>query len=135
MFRELKNVTQHSDTDGYRRWFWDDGYDLIVWYSDAGTIRGFQLCYDTQGRERAFTWHEGGAVIHSGVDSGEGSPLTNRSPVLVPNRQAAVLRVLAEFMERCERLERPLFELVTAKLSAFDARAMLCSSPGIPLEK
>lgn len=49
MLVELKDVRQIPN-DGFRRWFTDEDFDLIVWYEDD-KITGFQLCYDKKEME------------------------------------------------------------------------------------
>ena len=51
--------------EGFRRWFTDEYFDLIAWYETPAAkdarpgamkeLKGFQLCYDKTGRERALT--------------------------------------------------------------------------------
>jgi len=55
MLTEIRNARQ-VEGEGFRRWFTDDYFDLIVWYGDQNAMIGFQLCYDKQGKERALTW-------------------------------------------------------------------------------
>lgn len=81
MLREIPNVRQVPG-EGKRRWFTDLYFDLIVWYSDDGTISGFQLCYDKQEHERAFTWRKGHQCIHEAIDSGEQPGHSKMSPIL-----------------------------------------------------
>ncbi|HEX4048122.1 MAG TPA: hypothetical protein VH309_09830 [Elusimicrobiota bacterium] len=119
MLREFKKVSQPRETPGYRRWFSDEDMELIVWYSPAGAIRGFQLCYDRNGRERAFTWHVDAGMVHTAVDEGEDSPLRNDAPILVPDGVPRTDRVLADFKRRSRGLEPALVSLVTDRLEAF----------------
>jgi hypothetical protein len=119
MLHEFKSVAQQPRTPGYRRWFSDAAMELIVWYSPDGTIRGFQLCYDRDGRERAFTWHVEAGMVHTAVDEGDSSPLRNDSPILVPDRTPLTVQVLEQFKERANDLDPALVALVTQKLEAF----------------
>lgn len=119
MLEEFKSVSQQPETPGYRRWFSDAVMDLIVWYSPAGAIRGFQLCYDRDGRERAYTWHVDAGIAHTAVDDGEGSPLRNDAPILLPSRAPCTESVLEQFRERSARLEPALTALVTRKLEEY----------------
>jgi hypothetical protein len=85
MLKELKSVTQHEG--GFRRLFEDDFFDLFIWYESPQLQQemiGFQLCYDKWGRERALTWRKRTGFTHSWIDTGEDSPETNRTPILVP---------------------------------------------------
>ena len=119
MLEEFKKVSQQTETPGYRRWFSDDEMELIVWYSPGGAVRGFQLCYDRGGRERAFTWHVEAGMVHTAVDEGDDSPLRNDSPILVPDGVPRTERALAQFKERASGLEPELVALVTGKLEEF----------------
>ena len=46
-------ATRQSTREPRRRWFSDDDFDLVVWFSDSGVIVGFELCYDRSRVERA----------------------------------------------------------------------------------
>lgn len=70
MLRELRHVRQIQG-EGIRRCFRDPYFELIVWYDDEESLIGFQLCYDRQGRERAFTWWKDHGFRHDRVDDGD----------------------------------------------------------------
>ena len=38
-----------------RRWFEDDGMELVVWYDATGAVDGFQILYDRDDSEHALT--------------------------------------------------------------------------------
>ena len=119
MLEEFKRVAQQPETPGYRRWFSDAVMELIVWYSPAGAVRGFQLCYDRDGRERAFTWHVDAGMAHTAIDGGEDSPLRNDAPILVPDGAPRTELVVEQFQERSARLDPALAALVTRKLEEY----------------
>lgn len=119
MLEEFKSVAQQPETPGYRRWFSDAVLELIVWYSPAGAVRGFQLCYDRDGRERAFTWHVDAGMAHTAVDDGEDSPLRNDSPILVPDGVPRTDWALEQFEARSARLDPALASLVARKLDEY----------------
>ena len=73
MLTETKNVRQ-IDGEPRRRWFWNDYFDIIVWFSDDNEIIGFQLCYDKSKRQRVLTWNKGTGYSHDKIDDGEGDP-------------------------------------------------------------
>lgn len=100
MLEEFKTAARQPETPGYRRRFSDAVMELIVWYSPAGVVRGFQLCYDRDGTERAFTWHVDAGMAH-----------TDAAP--------RAKQVLAQFRERSARLEPGLAELVERKLGEY----------------
>jgi len=119
MLSELKRVPQVRRASGYRRWFADDELDLIVWYTEAGEINGFQLCYDLNGRERAFTWKQDVGLTHAAVDIGDDSPLADRAPMLVPEPVAPVEKVVSQFNTRAEALDDELAAFVSTTISSF----------------
>ena len=74
---ENKDVRQRPG-EGYRRWFLNNYFDIIVWYEKKdGDIKGFQICYEKNGREKAFTWEPKAVSSHyvstSGFDKSESS--------------------------------------------------------------
>lgn len=123
MLREFTHVRQIPD-EGFRRLFTDENFDLFVWYEDASERRilGFQLCYDKRGRQKALTWYARGGYLHAAVDDGEGSPLKNRTPVLVDGEGFPKERVAREFREAGKNLEPVLLELVETRIEGFPVR-------------
>lgn len=84
--------------DGLRRWFYDDDFDLFVWYNPNGSIHGFQLSYDKTGDEKSLTWFRNRGISHHAVDGGEQNPGRNRSPILIAeDGRAAMPRILDAF--------------------------------------
>jgi len=81
MLVEVHNVRQIPG-EGFRRWFSDDYFDLIVWHDDVGLMSGFQLCYDKTGYERVLTWRRGHGYAHDRIDDGETPGEPKRTPIL-----------------------------------------------------
>ena len=104
-----------------RKWMSDDYFDLIVWYeSPSGArIKGFQLCYDKAGDERALTWIEGRGFLHCSIDAGDDKPTANRTPLLVAAGPFPKDKVVDEFGRRSAGLCAEVRELVGAKLREF----------------
>ncbi|MFO0619681.1 MAG: hypothetical protein U0414_44265 [Polyangiaceae bacterium] len=117
MFHEIQDVPQHPDSEGRRRWFRDAGWDLIVWYDASDQIRGFQLCYDTEGAEHALTWHRGERVTHQRVDSGEDAPRPHGAPVLLPGLVKAPEGIFARFSARAAGLDREILATLSGQLA------------------
>lgn len=120
MLREFTNVRQIPD-DGYRRWFTDEEFDLFVWYEDKEMqeVVGFQLCYNKRGDQKALTWYRDRGYLHTAIDDGEGSPLKNRTPILVADGVFPKDRVVDLFRKAAKNIEHGLFELVETKLAAY----------------
>ncbi|MFI5347020.1 MAG: hypothetical protein ACHQ51_11665 [Elusimicrobiota bacterium] len=121
MLVEYKNVYQPPGNDGYRRWFSNkDDIELIIWFSMAGEIRGFQICYEHD--SRAFTWHQDYGFSHSGIHSG-GGMLGTASPILSGSIPGSTDELAARFVETAEGLETGLLRHVQNKMNEFARRA------------
>jgi hypothetical protein len=113
---EIRNVKQERG-GGRRRWFESDGLDLVVWYA-KDALTGFQLCYDFGDGEQAVTWRPGWGFTHSIVDSGEESPLKNKTPILrLLDGAPPWTKIARWFDEQSASLEPALRELVHNKLA------------------
>ena len=119
VLKEIRNVRQEP-TAGRRRWFDDDviPLELIVWYSDAGAVDGFQICYILGSGEHALTWRPAVGFAHNAVDSGSEGPFSNRTPILVADGSVPWAEVTKRFEECGASLEPPLRELVSLRLNS-----------------
>ena len=121
MLHEIREVAQERNTGARRRWFQDDGMELIVWYRPDGSVEGFQLCYQADDqRERALTWRGRHGFSHARVDSGDTRPDKNLTPILVADGAVPWEQVRTEFNQRAGELEPAVRGLV---LEAFATRA------------
>jgi hypothetical protein len=82
MLSEIRNARQ-VEGEGFRRWFTDDYFDLIVWYGNDRRLIGFQLCYDKRERERALTWTLEHGFQHNRIDSGEVPGHSKMTPIII----------------------------------------------------
>ena len=120
MLYEL-NVTQ-KDGDSYRRWFMDDYFELITWYSaDKTTIKGFQLCYDRNHDEHAVTWMNNG-FKHDKVDDGKKPFKHAGSPILVDDGIFPVKQILNKFKKACEKIDYQVANFVIEKLNTYPTK-------------
>ncbi len=116
MLREIYNPKQYSG-EGFRRWFTDDYFDLIVWYkNDRKTIDGFQLCYDKEHKERALTWRSSGSYVHTGVDDGEIYGGYKMSPVLVSDGSFDKDRIAERFLRASDGIDKDIVSIVHQRL-------------------
>jgi hypothetical protein len=116
VLREYKDLKQEAGP-GSRRWFESDGLDLVVWLDAAGVLTGFQLCYDFGRGEHALTWRRESGCAHHRVDGGDASPLSNQSPVLVPDGLIPWGELGLLFDQRSATLEPGLREAVRRVLA------------------
>ena len=112
MLTENRHVRQ--EPGHRRRWFEDDGLELIVWLDAQDGVEGFQLCHSGQ----ALTWRRGQGFTHARVDEGDETPLKNLAPVLVPNGAVPWAGVTEKFRACSGTLEARLRGLILERLSA-----------------
>ena len=118
MLVEFQGVKQEKGAATHRRWFQDDGMDLIVWYDAANQPEGYQICYQGEDqRERALTWRTGQGFTHARVDAGDTRPDKNLTPILVKDGTVPWARVQADFSERAAGLDPTVRDWVLATLS------------------
>ncbi|MBN1898885.1 MAG: hypothetical protein JW827_08920 [Spirochaetes bacterium] len=121
MLKELKYISQIPD-QGFRKWFEDDFFDLVVWYhskQSSNTIEGFQLCYDKPNNEHAFTWFRKHGYMHNRIDDGEIVGSYKMTPVLVSDGVVPIKKIIAEFDKRSQNMDKKVRQLVMKKLKEF----------------
>ena len=114
MLKEFQKVRQEPGAAGRRRWFEDEGLELIVWYGADQKPEGFQLCYaGPDRRERALTWRSATGFSHARVDAGDTRPDKNLTPVLEPDGAVPWAQVQELFAARSTDLEPAMRALVS----------------------
>jgi hypothetical protein len=118
MLTEIPNARQ-VEGEGFRRWFTDDYFDLIVWYEEKNALVGFQLCYDKLGRERALTWTHAHGFQHNRIDAGEvpGSP--KMTPIVVADGEFNRDPVAERFRAASAGMERSIAGFVYETLKRY----------------
>lgn len=113
MLREIKDVRQIPE-EGFRRWFRDDEFDLIVFYPspDSQDILAFQLCYRKDGQERVLTWRRRGGHSHNRIDDGEVTFHNKMTPILVADGVFHKDEVLNRFRSSAQQLDRTLLSFI-----------------------
>jgi hypothetical protein len=111
MLTEIQRVRQ-IDGEGFRRWFTDPSFDLIVWYDERGGCIGFQLCYDKLRGERSFTWREGHGSQLDRVDDGSTAGHVRASPVMVSSAELPGESVIERFLEESTQVDGDIVLLV-----------------------
>ncbi|MFC1462854.1 hypothetical protein ACFLQU_04530 [Verrucomicrobiota bacterium] len=94
-----------------RRWFTDDYFDLFVWYNPDGTHLGFQLCYDKNGDQHAFTFRQDIGISHKRVDDGDRCQ-RNAAEFLVPDGVFPWDMILSRFLKSSEDIESGIVDMV-----------------------
>jgi hypothetical protein len=117
MLREVKDLRPRPD-EPPRRWFTDEYFDLFVWFGPDGKVCRFELAYGKPSDEHAVAWEGGSGLTHSRVDDGESSPLSNRTPVIVPDGVFPAADVAERFRQASGGLEAGLAGFVLERLRA-----------------
>lgn len=118
MLAEIRNPRQ-VPAEGFRRWFTDEFFDLIVWYDDERRLIGFQLCYDKEGRERALTWTLAHGFQHDRIDPGEVPGRSKMTPIIVADGAFNAGPVTERFREASANIEPGIASFVSARLSEY----------------
>lgn len=118
MLREIARV-QQQDPERRRRWFQDAYFDLFLWQGASGAIDSMQLCYDTRRRERALIWSEAQGFFHDGVDTGDDSPVADRTPVFVRDGAFQWSDVRGRFRAASGGLPAEIREFVLGKIDEY----------------
>ena len=127
MLTEIANVKQIHD-EGFRRWFTDEQFDLIIWYAresgEVDHITGFQLCYDKVETERALTWRKASGFVHETVDDGENPGYIGMTPVL--HGGGTFDRSMpARFRDACAGIPQKLTYFLLGKLEEYNAQSAM----------
>ena len=112
---------KQENISGRRRWFEDDGMELIIWYSGQDIVEGFQILYGKTTDEHALTWKSEDGFVHSQVDQGD-DLFSKKSPILIHRGAIPWTRVVEEFSARSSGIEESLREFVLSKLKRGVAR-------------
>ncbi len=120
MLVERPDVRQIPN-EGFRRWFTDPHFDLIVWY-EQDRIAGFQLCYDKKAKERAVTWRRDGGYSHHRIDDGEIPFGAKMTPILVADGVFGKDEVVDRFRQAVEKIDPEIVTLVVSKLKSYPDR-------------
>ena len=101
--REILGVTQDSPL-AKRRWFHHDYLDLFVSQANGGTLCGFELCYGSDGVDRALVWDRERGYFHDGTGLLAGNDLMHRFEAIAHELPGEVARSvgarLREFAEQ-----------------------------------
>lgn len=120
MLKEFPSLRQHEN--GYRRLFFDDYFDLYVWYDhEGGVINGFQLVYDKLENPHSLTWLEKDGYLHNRIDEGEKSGMGMKmTPILVPDGLFDAVSVATRLEQTIQGLEEDIKTMVLKRIHDFD---------------
>jgi len=118
MLYEVKDF-QQPDEEYRCRWFTDAYFDLFVWFKKDNSIFGFQLCYDKNYFERAFTWTEKSGYSHLKVDDGNVRGLGKMTPILTADGVFDSVSAAEKFKRHSKNLDKELIDFVYKKIIGY----------------
>lgn len=105
-----------------RRWFSDSEWDLIVWQDSAGSVVGFQICYDRTLDEHALTWNRDSGFAHQRIDDGEDRLLHHKqSPILVSDGEVDIRELTSAFVEKSRSMDPELARFIRVQLKRYSS--------------
>jgi len=118
VLREILAVRQ-DNPELRRRWFQDEFFELYTWQTHDGTLTGFQLCYDRQGRERAMSWQRAHGFSHNGIDDGRRNGRMKGSPLMTGSRRFPHRFVRGRFVRHADMLDAAMRTFIVDKMREY----------------
>ena len=123
LLKENLSVRQRPE-EGFRRWFVNSYFELIVWYkSQGGELYGFQLCLSRNRSERAFTWTTDYTSSHNVSESTIENGYSHQSTgILQGDGRAIADDEIERFRSEAASLETDLRDLIVEKVVAYNQK-------------
>jgi hypothetical protein len=123
-FMDLKQ----NPGERFRKCFYDDYFDLFIWFEDNGAIHGFQLYYNLTNDEHSLEWNKDSGFRHNRVDNGESPVMVKkRTPIVLPNGPFPYRIVISEFLNRIDNTKK---EDIRALFFVYDKMVEYTNSGG-----
>lgn len=116
MLKEIKAIKQYPD-ESRRRWFYDDGMDLILWENSKGAITGFQITYDKPHDPHILTWTVESGYTHNRLDDGEHAEGMKDTPILISDGIYDLNRIASELKRLWPESDSSVFTFVYDRLN------------------
>ncbi len=117
MLKEFKSVRQHESE--YRRLFWDEAFELYVFYNHEGAeMSGFQLVHNGSPEARVVAWNSMNGLNYYRVKDDD-EVLFNRAPILVPAGRSDVKDITKDFSDRAGEIDKDVFDSVIGLLEKY----------------
>ncbi len=123
---EYKEIRQREN-EGYRRYFYDDKYSLMVWLNHKdGNITGFQIAYDKNNNEKVITYKddEGRKVrshrfVTGTIPYEHGSSMTS---ILKGNAGEVRCNVIKDIEERIKEIDIENIKYIIDGINSFKGK-------------
>ncbi len=121
---ENKRVRQRAK-EGYRRWFLNSFFDIILWYDRrGGGLTGFQFCFQKNKAERAFTWTSKYQSSHIVSDSSAEAGMGHLGSAILQGDGGTIPETVIErFKRESGDLDNDIKELIVSKIRAYNTRS------------
>ena len=112
--------TSQKEDNIFRRWFQDEYFDLFIWYNkEDNSISGFQLCYDKEIDEHAFTWLKNSGFSHNRVEDTHAIGKHPATPILIDDGYFPFEDIKNRFTNSAENIDKEIRDLVIGKISEY----------------
>jgi hypothetical protein len=119
-----ESPVSQKEKNVFRRWFQDEYFDLIVWYNiENDVIDGFQLCYDKNRDEHAFTWHRAAGFGHHKIDDSRAPFSHPATPILINDGVFPFDEIIQKFNCSSGALDKKIKDMVIEKLTEFSKKS------------
>ena len=122
---ENKSVRQRSD-EGYRRWFLNEYFDIIFWYNKkGGNLLGFQVCYNKNVDEKAFTWEKktrSHHFVNTDLNENRSKRETMMTAILKGDAGSIKNEVRKNLIKYSGELDKDLINLIIEKIEEYNSK-------------
>jgi hypothetical protein len=116
------NVRQREN-EGYRRWFVNSEFDLIIWYDKkGGELYGFQLCYEKTKHEKAFTCTKEYTSSHKVRDAGTEIGIPHQSTGILKDDGGNISEeTILRFKNESNNVEIAIRDLIIKRINEYNS--------------
>ena len=122
--KENQEVRQREE-EGWRRWFVNDYFDIILWYNKkGGDLIGFQVCYGRgTADERAYTYEFSSQSHHFVAEGQKPNSLGNLGTAILTGDAGRMPQdVLDKLVDEAGDLPPNMLRLILEKAGEFNSR-------------
>lgn len=116
---------RQRDNEGWRRWFVNDFFDIILWYSKKdGELIGFQVCYGRgTADERAYTYEFSSQSHHFVAEGQKPNSLGKLGTAILTGHAGRIPQhVLDKLVDEAGDLPSNMLRLILEKAGEFNNR-------------
>ena len=120
---EKINVRQR-ETEGFRRWFVNKYFEIILWYEKKdGDLYGFQFCFSRNKNEKAYTWTKDYQSSHKISDSYIEPGYSNMSTAILHGDGGLIPEdIIIKYKEESKNIDEEINRLIVEKMIEYNKK-------------